>query len=96
MDPGEVEALVQEAVKAALTESAAGSGEEMTRQELRDLGAEAMAKTLPVSSQADVERIIQRGMAPSNRLSKSKFSGVSESAAFIPNAQPYCLPMWRL
>ena len=58
MDPGGAEALVQEAVKAALTESAAGSGEEMTRQELRDLVAEAMAETPPISSQGDFAGVV--------------------------------------
>ncbi len=39
MDPEEVQALVQAAVEAAITKSATGSGEGISRQELRDLVA---------------------------------------------------------
>ena len=62
MDPDEVRAQVEAAVKAALTESATGSGEEISRQELRDLVAEAIAGTSPISSQEDVAELVSEAI----------------------------------
>ncbi len=66
LDPEEVQALigeaVEEAVKAAITESATGSGEEISRQELRDLMAEAIAETSPVASQGDLAKLVSEAI----------------------------------
>ena len=62
MDPEEVQALVQAAVEAAITESATGSGEEISRQELRDLVAEAIAETPPVASQGDFAELVSEAI----------------------------------
>jgi len=66
LDPEEVQALigdaVQEAVKAAITESATGSGEEISRQELRDLMAEAIAETPPTASQGDLAELVSEAI----------------------------------
>ncbi len=66
LDPEEVQALlgeaVEEAVKAAITESATGSGEEISRQELRDLVAEAIAETPTAASQGDLAELVSEAI----------------------------------
>ena len=62
LDPEEVQALVEAAVEAAVSKSAAGSGEEISRQELRDLVAEAIAETTPVTSQGDFAELVSEAI----------------------------------
>ena len=66
LDREDVQALVkeavQEAVKAAMTESSTGSGKEISRHELRDLVEEAIAERPPVAGQGDLAQLVSEAI----------------------------------
>ncbi len=97
LDREDVQALVQEAVKAAITESSTGSGGEISRQELKDLVAEAIADKPPVAGQGDLAQLVSEvikqelaarpasiSQADVERIIQREMAGSQEAAGVTP------------